>query len=164
LTERPSNAIVLHSMSKIFRVPGLRIGFMVGDPGKVDRMRRYALPWSVNSLAMEAVRYLLSGDEGIDRFIAETRTRLGEEKAVMTRRLAAIPGVRLYPSATGFFLVQLPDPHRSQDICHHLAQDRILVRDCANFKGLSDRFIRISLQDREKNLQCAEMLETLLAT
>ncbi len=164
MAERPANVLVLHSMSKIFRIPGLRIGYMVGDPGLVDRMRHYALPWSVNSLAMEAVRFLLRPDEGIDRFVEATRSRLTEEKTYMTRRLAAIPGIRLYPSVTGFFLIQLPRPHRSEDICREMARNKILVRDCANFKGLSDRFIRISLQDREINQRCAELLESLLAT
>ena len=79
----------------------------------------------------------------------------------MHRRLAVIPGIRIFPSVTGFFLVQLPDPYRSTAVCEKLAQEKILVRDCANFKGLSDRFIRISLQNEAKNQRCAEVLEAL---
>lgn len=164
MRERPENVLVLHSMSKIFRIPGLRIGFAVGAPGRVDRLRRFALPWSVNALAMAAVDYLLTQNATVDRFVADTVTRLAELKRSMMRRLAAIPGVRVYPSATGFFLVQLPDAHRSGDICRRLAREKFLIRDCANFKGLSDRFIRISLQDQAKNKRCAELLETLLTT
>ena len=164
MAERPDNVVVLHSMSKIFRIPGLRIGFMVGDPALVERMQSFSLPWSVNSLALEAVQYLLEPNEGIDRFVLETRRLLTDEKAAMTRRLSAIPGIRLFPSATGFFLVRLPDPHRSQAVCRRLAQKKILVRDCANFTGLSDRFIRISLQTRAMNEKCTKALEAVLTT
>jgi threonine-phosphate decarboxylase len=164
MAERPKNVLVLHSMSKIFRIPGLRIGFMVGDPALIERMQSFSLPWSVNSLALEAIHYLLEPNEGIDRFVMDTRRLLNEEKEAMTRRLSAIPGIRLFPSATGFFLVRLPDPHRSQEVCRRLAQKKILVRDCANFTGLSDRFIRISLQTRAMNKKCTTALEAVLAT
>jgi threonine-phosphate decarboxylase len=58
--------------------------------------------------------------------------------------------------------VRLPDPYRSETLVRQLARKKILVRDCANFEGLSDRFIRISLQDRETNRRCAAALEGLL--
>jgi threonine-phosphate decarboxylase len=137
---------------------------MVGDPALVERMQSFSLPWSVNSLALEAIQYLLEPNEGIDRFVMDTRRLLNDEKEAMTRRLSAIPGIRLFPSATGFFLIRLPEPHRSQEVCRRLAQKRILVRDCANFTGLSDRFIRISLQTRAKNKKCTTALEAVLAT
>jgi len=164
MIERPENVLVLHSMSKIFRIPGLRIGFVIGASEIIDRMRAYALPWSVNSLALEAVQYLLSPNDAIDHFVADTRAMLDHEKKAMHQRLARIPGIRLYPSVTGFFLLQLPEPHRSEAVCRQMAQEKILIRDCANFKGLSDRFIRISLQDGARNQRCAEALEALFAT
>ena len=164
MVHRPKNVLVLHSMSKIFRIPGLRIGFAIGESTLIDRLRTYALPWSVNSLALEAVQYLLCPNEAIDQFVADTRILLEAEKKAMRKRLSRIHGIRLIPSVTGFFLVQLPPPHRSGVVCRQLAQEKILVRDCANFKGLSDRFIRISLQDKAKNLKCAQALEALLAT
>jgi threonine-phosphate decarboxylase len=164
MAKRPNNVLVLHSMSKIFRIPGLRIGFIVGNPALIERMQSFSLPWSVNSLALEAVQYLLEPNEGIDRFVADTRDLLDNEKKAMTRRLSGIPGIRLFPSATGFFLVRLPDPHRSQEVCRRLAKKKILVRDCTNFTGLSERFIRISLQTPAMNKKCATALEAVLAT
>jgi threonine-phosphate decarboxylase len=162
MVQRPKNVLVLHSMSKIFRIPGLRIGFVIGESAIIDRLRAYALPWSVNSLALEAVQYLLRPNEAIAQFVADSRAMLDEEKKAMHQRLSGISGLRFFPSVTGFFLVQLPAPHRSGVVCGQLAQEKILVRDCANFKGLSDRFIRISLQDKIKNRRCAEALEALL--
>lgn len=162
MRHRPANVLVLHSLSKIYRIPGLRIGFIIGARASIDRLRAFARPWRVNSLALEAVRYLLRPDDALDRFVFETQARLEAEKKSMVRRLSRIPGMRLFSGATGFLLVRLPDPYRSETLVRQLARKKILVRDCANFEGLSDRFIRISLQDRETNRRCAAALEGLL--
>jgi len=164
LADRPSNAVVLHSMSKIFRVPGLRIGFAIGASGVIERLRDHALPWNVNSLALEALHYLLDEDEAaaMQRFVQETRHRLTAERTAMAARLAEIPGTRVFASSTGFILIRLPAAHRSAAVCRRLAEEKILVRDCANFAGLSDRFIRISLQDGATNRKCAALLEAIL--
>jgi threonine-phosphate decarboxylase len=164
LAERPSNVVVLHSMSKIFRIPGLRIGFAVGETGIVRRLRDRALPWNVNSLALEALHYLLDeGEAGtMERFVQETRTRLAEERTAMRAHLAGVQGIRVFPSTTGFFLIRLPEAYRSETVCQQLAKEGILVRDCANFEGLTDRFLRISLQDRATNQKCATILARLL--
>jgi threonine-phosphate decarboxylase len=156
--DRPRNVVVLQSMSKMFRIPGLRIGFAVGEAGVIDRLRRAALPWSVNSLALEAVHFLLAAGEAMERFVADTRAMLAEQKTIMMARLAAIPGLHPIASATGFILIRLPATWRSDAVCRHLARERILLRDCSNFEGLSHRYIRISLQDRATNLKCADAL------
>jgi threonine-phosphate decarboxylase len=163
LVDRPPNVLVLHSLSKIFRVPGLRIGFAAGAPELIARLQRYALPWSVNTFALAAVRYLLQPDPTMEDFVRETRRRLEQEKIAMIAHLSAMDNVHCFPSATGFFLVQLPETHRSDTVCRALAREKILVRDCANFEGLSDRFLRISLQDHRRNAQCARALEAILA-
>ena len=164
MDQRPPNVVVLHSMSKMFRIPGLRIGFAVGETGVIERLRENALPWNVNSLALEALHYLLDEGEAeaMGRFIEETRTRLAVERTAMVDRLAGIQGIRVFASATGFFLLRLPTAFRSGVVCRQLAAEKILVRDCANFEGLSDRFIRISLQDNATNRKCAASLERIL--
>jgi threonine-phosphate decarboxylase len=43
-------------------------------------------------------------------------------------------------------------------VCAYLANDRILIRNCSNFTGLSDRFIRISLKGPKTNRMLAEKL------
>ena len=45
IPKRLSNVLVLYSMSKIFRIPGLRIGFLIGNPDLIRRQDRYSLPW-----------------------------------------------------------------------------------------------------------------------
>jgi threonine-phosphate decarboxylase len=44
-----------------------------------------------------------------------------------------------------------------------VGEDGFLIRDCANFKGLSDRFVRFSLKTHEINLALAQSIKTALA-
>ena len=155
-----ANVIVLNSMSKIFRIPGLRIGFLRASENTIDKFTRYTLPWSANSLAQNAVIYLMENKAEVETFIEETRTFIETEKKHFTQTFKDIPGIRIYPSTTSFLLARLFENYIAEDVCGYLLQSRILIRNCANFKGLSDRFIRIAFKTREINAFLEEKLLT----
>ena len=52
------NVLLIHSMTKRYAIPGLRLGYIVGDTGLLNRVRAQRMPWSVNSLAIEAGIFL----------------------------------------------------------------------------------------------------------
>jgi threonine-phosphate decarboxylase len=162
IRQRPANALVLHSMSKIFRIPGLRVGFVIGAADVIDRLRRFSRPWSVNSLAQTAVRFLLANPAISRTFIQKTQTFIADERAALISRLDTVPGLQVFPSRTSFFILKLPAPHRSEDVCGHLRSRRVLIRDCSNFEGLSADYIRISLKTPAVNRQCADLLTRYL--
>lgn len=155
------NVMVLNSMSKIFRIPGLRIGFLVSGTTIIDKIKRYMLPWSVNSLAQTAVSWLLDHPEPVNAFVRQTREFIGTEMRRIAERAAAIPGLVAFPGCTDFLLFKLPAGLTSETVCDALAAERILVRNCANFKGLSNRFIRVSLKTADLNRQVVEKLGAL---
>lgn len=144
------NVIVLNSMSKIFRIPGLRIGFIVAHPDIIENIGTYMQPWSVNTLAQAAVNYLMTRKQDVFEFIEKTRTYLAEERQFVFSALQSAPGIRLFPSTTSFILAKL-DKLTAEDVSRHLLNYRILIRDCGNFQGLSGKFIRISLKTRDVN-------------
>lgn len=158
--EKYTNLIVLNSMSKIFRVPGLRIGFLISSEKIIQQLTRYALPWNVNSLAQKAVSYLMTRTAEIDDFIAETRQFLNAEKQFFGDALKNSDLIQLYPSETSFLLARL-HRHTSESMWRKLADHRILIRDCSNFNGLSNRYIRISLKTEPVNRMLIEKLKEM---
>jgi len=46
-------------------------------------------------------------------------------------------------------------------VWRHMADNHILIRDCTNFTGLSDAFIRISLKSEAENRRATELLVQL---
>ncbi len=145
------NVLVLYSMSKIFRIPGLRIGFLIGDEALIRRQDRYSLPWSVNSLSQAAVAYLMNQSSEVATFIAETREFMAAERSLMYRAFDAVPEIGLFASTTAFILARLGGKHTAESLSDMLSRKKILIRNCANFEGLSNRFIRISLKTHDVN-------------
>lgn len=152
------NVLVLNSMSKIFRIPGLRIGFVFSSEKIIRKIARYMLPWNVNSLAQLAVGYLMQRPDDIEIFLRRSRSFLDSQKSSIFQGLGNIPGLNLYPSATSFMLMQLPGTHRADAVQQILAKQRILIRNCANFSGLSNRFIRVSLKTHNENTRFIQKL------
>ncbi len=155
------NAIVLNSMSKIFRISGLRIGFIIASKDIIEKLTRYSLPWSVNALAQVAVCYLMQHEAEINAFIDHTQKLIETERNRFAEKLKNVSDIKLFPSTTSFILAKLLNRHTADTICHHLSHEKILIRNCSNFKGLSNRFIRISLRKSETNRMLAEKLLSL---
>ncbi len=155
------NVIILNSMSKIFRISGLRIGFIIAAKNIIQRLTRYSLPWSVNALAQLAVYYLMEHKAEVNAFIDRTRELIEREKKSFTDKLRNAAGIKLFDSTTSFMLAKLVNGHSAEEICQALLDERILIRNCSNFEGLSNRFIRISLKNSETNLMLANKLLNL---
>ncbi|MBW1698271.1 MAG: pyridoxal phosphate-dependent class II aminotransferase [Deltaproteobacteria bacterium] len=157
-----SNVIVLSSLSKIFRIPGLRIGFVVAAADMVQKIERYALPWTVNSLAQIAIEYLMSNRAEIDGFMRQTRDFLAAERRRFLKLVDHVSNIKWFPTTTSFMLAKLTGHHTSEHIYDYFVKNRILIRDCSNFEGLSNRFIRISLRSADINRKAARLLSAVL--
>ena len=159
---RLPNVLVLNSMSKIFRIPGLRIGFLIASGQNIEKFRPFQLPWNVNSVAQTAVDYLMKHTDETDAFIDKTLLFLEDERKYMADALENVDGIKLFPSKTSFLLAKLDEKITADMLCDHLAVDRILIRNCANFWGLSEHFIRISLKTTDINRMLADKIINFL--
>lgn len=141
------NVVQLHSMTKRYAIPGLRLGYVTANPTLLERIRAVRMPWSVNALAIEAGLYLCehldTGLINLDALLAETR-RLREA-------LNALPGLSAEPTQTHFFLCHLAEGSAA-DLKQWLAERHgILIRDASNFEGLDAGHFRIATQTAVEN-------------
>ena len=153
-----SNVIVLNSMSKAFRIPGLRIGFAKADKTVLEKIRSYALPWSVNSLAQKAVSWLMNHPVAVSRFLEETRRLIGAQRSALIEFIESESQIRCFPSVTSFLLMRLPEGLSAPVVWRHMAKRHVLIRDCSNFEGLTEQFIRLSLKKEIENRKAANLL------
>ncbi len=144
---RRKNLVLLHSMTKHYAVPGLRLGYLTAHPTLCARLRRLRMPWSVNALAIEAGRYLL--EHGVTapplaELLAETRR--------LTDGLQATGRFVPQPTDTHFMTVEIRAGGTARELKEWLATTRgILIRDASNFEGLTARHFRVATQTREAN-------------
>jgi threonine-phosphate decarboxylase len=159
---RLPNVMVLNSMSKVFRIPGLRVGFVLAPVALIYRLESFILPWSVNALAQEAVTWILGHRTEIDRFLETTWEMVTREKERFIASLSGNPNIVCYPGATYFVLARLTGTFKAPDLCEDLLRQRILIRNCANFIGLDDTYVRFSLKDPETNMRLSERINDCL--
>lgn len=141
-----TNVIMLHSMTKRFSVPGLRLGYVTANAALVSRLRAQQRPWSIDSLAQEAAAYLLAHAADyvlpLDILLAE-RQRL-------TATLTAM-GIEVHDSDSHILLCRLAHG-TAADLKENLARHHgILIRDAANFHGLTPAHFRIAAQTPPEN-------------
>lgn len=159
---RYPNLVVLSSMSKIYTMPGLRTGFVCAHAEVIARLKDRYQPWSVNSLAQASVVYLFDHARAIRPFIRKTRDFVLQERDWFVSSLSGLSGLKLYPTCTSFVLAEILNGMSSADLCTAVGDQRILIRNCDNFEGLSDRFVRFSLKTREINTKLSETLKLIL--
>ena len=142
------NVLLLHSMTKRYAIPGLRLGYVTGNEGLLSRLRLNRMPWSVNLLAIEAGLFL-TGQEAF-LYHAETISCL-EEARWLAGALRALGGLEVWPTETHFMLVHLR-MGRASALKDYLAEKYgFLIRDASNFDGLDERFFRIATRGHEEN-------------
>ncbi len=141
------NVILLHSMAKQYAIPGLRVGYFTASEGLTDDVRCRRMPWSVNSLAIEAAKYLLEEGDGISADIPQ----LLAERERLTNLLLATGMLEIWPTDTHYMLIKLR-MGKAAALKDFLAVNHgILIRDASNFEGLDERFFRIATQTPEEN-------------
>lgn len=149
-----TNLLIIRSMTKCYAIPGLRLGYMLGDEALIEFIAGFGQPWSVNALAIEAGKYLLRHGESS----LPDAARLLRRQQQFSRRVAAIPGFRPLPSQTSFFLTETD--YDSTDLKRRLLESHgILIRDASNFRGLNNHYFRVNTLTDEKNALLIEGLE-----
>jgi len=159
---RLPNAIVLQSLSKMFCIPGLRVGFCVAQTRMAEKMARHAPPWGVNALAQQAVAYIAGDPAAAAAHAARSRVYLERERADFMNRTGHVPGLTIFPGQATFMLFRLHGKIAA-DLVAHMLEHRLLFRDCSNFEGLSEQFFRVSLKQPAENRLAAELIGHYLA-
>lgn len=153
------NVILLHSMTKTYAIPGLRLGYTTAHSALTDQLSRQRMPWAVNQVAIEAGGYLL---RHADEYTLDVRALLGEARRVADR-LNALGVVEVWPSDTHILLCHLR-MGKAPALKDYLANVHgILIRDASNFAGLDDTFFRIAVQTPPDNDRLVDAIAAWLS-
>lgn len=132
--------VILRTFSKALGMAGLRFGVALAHPPVAREIAKAKLPYNVNLFTLTAAEVALDHievrKELVSRIIA-TRERTWP-------RLAAIPGITVYPSAANFVLLRFEQADPKVVFRRLYEEDGILVRDVSNVPGL-EGCLRISI-------------------
>jgi histidinol-phosphate aminotransferase len=149
-----TNVLVYRTMSKVYGLASLRIGYAVGDAELISYMQRVRLPFNVTRASVIAALAALDDAD----FVRRSVTANAEQRERLHRDFARL-GLFAYPSAANFVAVQMPV---SADRAYtDLLKLGIAVRsgDALGLPG----FLRITVGTAAENDALIAALEKLLA-
>jgi histidinol-phosphate/aromatic aminotransferase/cobyric acid decarboxylase-like protein/adenosyl cobinamide kinase/adenosyl cobinamide phosphate guanylyltransferase len=142
--ERLDDVIVIRSLTKLLSIPGLRAGYAIAPLRLATALRAVRPPWSANAMALAALRAAAEHPAEL----AALAERAAGERDDLARRLAAVPGLRTWPSATNFCLIEVADGAATVAT---LRRRGIVVRPAGSFPGLGAGHIRLTARTPERN-------------
>ncbi len=149
LEEHP-HLFLLKAFTKTYAMAGLRLGYgLSADRALLSRMERGRQPWSVSVPAQMAGVAALREEAYVD----EARALVQKERAWLSKMLCGL-GFTVYASAANFLFF-----HGPEGLAQKCAERGVLIRDCANYRGLSDGYYRVAVRARQENEELARVLK-----
>lgn len=145
--------IVVRSLTKLWGIPGVRAGYLLGDEEDITVMRRLQVPWSVSTHA--AVALTATASEAAAAEAATRGRQVAEWRNELTSGLDVL-GVHHIGSQAAFVLARPGVGARNR-----LREAGIAVRRCDTFPGLDDSWIRIAVRPPEITTQLIEAMRKL---
>ena len=152
------NLVVIRSLTKLYGIAGLRLGYAVAQTERLQRWAQWRDPWPVNGIASAVAEQLLASPAKYQRWCRRAQAWVAKEGAWMQQQLAQLSGITPMPSAANFILIRadqsLVPLREAVEQRHH-----ILLRDCRSFEGLGECWLRIGLQSRRNNRRIIRALK-----
>ena len=143
------NLIVVRAFTKLFAIPGVRLGYMLSKNEAVRQKVQRNLPeWNVSVLAQMAGEACIMESE----YIKETASYVSGQRRLLSDGLKKL-GFKVYKSDADFILFYSKLP--LYDI---LLNKGILIRDCSNYVGLSEGYFRVAVKTFNENVRLLKVI------
>ncbi len=149
---------VVRSATKMYAIPGLRFGYMVGDANLVALIETKRDGWSVNQLAQTAASIAYQ-DKAFDE---RTWRFLDIEKHWISQTWGKHPSVEVLPFHANFFLVRFSKERIATQLLEMLGNKRVYLRGMNGFEPLDNRYLRVAIKHHEQNVKLWNLVEAFL--
>jgi threonine-phosphate decarboxylase len=137
--------IVLRSLTKMYHLAGVRVGYIVADKHMIQQLKVMQPPWSVNRIAQQFSLRLLQ----MTSFVEETKQKITEERERITKILQNA-GYYVSPSVVNFYLLREPR-QQTEQLMHDMLKAGFVPRHTYNFFGLEGKYLRLAVRTKEEN-------------
>ena len=148
------NLILLKSFTKLYAMPGLRLGYVLSADGKLlERMQKAGQPWAVSEPAqLGGIAALKEPD-----FCSRTIELVDRERDYLKQGLEAL-GMQVYDGRANYLCFWAPG---EAELYEKLLSQGILIRRCANYRGLTNEHYRIAVRTRTENERLLNVLREI---
>ena len=150
--EEYPNLCIIRSFTKIFAIPGVRLGYFISsDLSFNETVKKHLAEWNISAFGQAAgCACAECGD-----YIEASKKVIKDEREFLYSEFGKL-GIKAYDSACNFILIK-----DKRKLDEELLKRQILVRNCSNFKGLDEGYYRIAVRTHEENVKLIEALKNL---
>lgn len=146
LLEKYDRLFIIQSLTKFYALPGLRLGFGLGPMELIERLDLGKDMWNVNLLSQKAGTVALSQA----KYARQTVELVAVEREFLFQGLSKIRDMKPYRPTVNFILLRI-EAMTSEEFAASMKQEGILVRNCDNYSGLDDHYVRVAVRKRKDN-------------
>ncbi|MDR7087978.1 cobyrinic acid a,c-diamide synthase [Aeromicrobium panaciterrae] len=132
------NLLVVRSLTKLWSIPGVRAGYVLGSPQMLAELKAHQSPWSVSTAAIAAMIATATPEALAEA--AKRTTRIGQHRRVLTDGLTEL-GIHHVPAAGPFVLAKVGIGAHDR-----LRSAGYALRRADTFPGLDDTWVRIAVR------------------
>ena len=137
------NLLIIKAFTKIFSMPGLRLGYAISsNPDILEEMSWKLQQWNVSVPAQMAGVAAL---EKPKEYIRQTREYVSGQREYM-RNIMKMMGYVVFASKANYLFFKGRPGLEKEAL-----EAGFLIRDCQNYEGLSEGFYRIAVLTKEEN-------------
>ncbi len=144
---------IVNAYTKLFSLPGVRIGYAISDSNNINKLKRFLPEWNMSVFAQNTgcacAKCILEND-----FVKTSKSTV-KELRIGISQLFKEAGYRVIKSDSCFVLIKA-----DTDLYRLFLEKQILIRDCSNFAGLGDGYYRLSVSACQKR----ELLKEIIST
>ena len=149
-----AHVLLMRTLSK-FGLAGVRLGYMIGTQALVNEIDKVRPPYNVSVLNAECALFALEHADMFARQAQEIRT----ERDKLINALAAMPGVKPFPSQANMVLVRVPDADKA---FAGMKAAGVLVKNVSKMHPLLAQCLRLTVGTPAENVQMLEALRNTL--
>ncbi|MCM8786088.1 MAG: aminotransferase class I/II-fold pyridoxal phosphate-dependent enzyme [Candidatus Omnitrophica bacterium] len=153
------NIVVIRSFGKFWGLAGLRVGYSISNKENIEKFENNKIIWSVNLIGQIFATTLIKDKKFKEKILKFIK----KEKKYLYNEISKIPSLKIFPSLTNFFLIKIEkNGIDAKFLKEKLIEEGFLIRDCSNFRGLNNKFFRISVRRHDENLKLIKSLKNIL--
>ncbi len=144
LLDKYDNLIILKAFTKIYAIPGIRLGYCLSsDERLIDGLKKSGPPWNVSTIAQAAGVAALEEND----YVKRTVEYVNRQRKYLTEELNRL-NIKTYDSRANYILFMI---HDGMDLKEEMLKRGILIRSCSNYKNLGSNYYRIAVRTEEEN-------------
>lgn len=151
------NIIIIRSMTKTYRVPGLRIGYLFGTEKIVKKIAEARDPWALNHMAIMSIPYFLEQT----KFVEELHHWCEIESKFLLEALNKTKHIKYFKNDANFILIKI-NVDKANGFYEKMIDLGVHLRKCTDFRGLNEQYFRLAVMDRDKNIKLIEKIREAL--